>query len=186
MSKLSGEHLEKIIADCVLQKSKAQYKLFKHYYGMMMNICLRYASCYEDAQDILSEGFMKIFQHLPDYRSEGSFEAWMKTIVTHTALDYLRKYNSIQKFEYKDMSDIMDDSLYSGVENNALAKIAYQDILKLIQQLPNMSRTVFNMYAIDGYSHAEIAQILGMKEGTSHWHLNYARKTLQEMIKKCV
>lgn len=182
MNKQPEEDILQLIADCKRGKRKAMHRLFKTYYGSLFTVCMRYAHCYEDAQDMVNEGFMKIFAGLETYQPSGSFEAWMKTIMVNAALDYLRKYHHPAETVHYD--DVADDVLQHHDENEALAKLSTDELMQLIQQLPLMSRTVFNLYVFEDMPHAEIAKQLNIKEGTSHWHLNFARTKLKEAIMK--
>lgn len=182
MDRLTDKEVLQLIEDCQRGSRRAQHKLFKTYYGNLFCVCMRYAPCREDAEDILNEGFIKIFSALGTYRPTGSFEAWMKTIMVNTALDYLRKFrhdNDTVSYE-----EANDDVLKNYDENEALSKISIDELMALIQQLPTMSRMVFNLYVFDDMPHAEIAKQLNIKEGTSHWHLNFARTKLKEAIEK--
>lgn len=182
MNKLTENEVAQLIEGCKKGKRLAQHRLFKTYYGSLFAVCMRYANCYEDAQDMLNEGFVKIFEGLKNYQASGSFEAWMKTVMVNAALDYLRKYRTTA--DTVNYDDVTDDVLNQYEENEALSKISTDELLQLIQQLPLMSRTVFNMYVFDDIPHAEIAKALNIKEGTSHWHLNFARTKLKEEIQK--
>lgn len=182
MDKLNETEVLQLIKDCVRGSRKAQHKLFKTYYGSLFTVCMRYAPCREDAEDMLNEGFVKIFAALESYQPTGSFEAWLRTIMVNTALDYLRKYRHDN--EMLNYDDANDNVLKNYDENEALAKISIDELMALIQRLPTMSRTVFNLYVFDDMPHAEIAKQLNIKEGTSHWHLNFARAKLKEAIEK--
>lgn len=182
MNKQSRDEILQLIEDCKKGQRRAMHKLFKTFYGSLLTVCMRYAHCYEDAQDMVNEGFMKIFSALGTYQASGSFEAWMKTIMVNAALDYLRKYrHSTETVNY---DDVTDDVLQHHDENEALSKLSTDELMQLIQQLPQMSRTVFNLYVFEDMPHAEIAKLLNIKEGTSHWHLNFARTKLKEAIKE--
>lgn len=175
---------EQLIVDCIAQKRKAQHLLFKSYYGLMMSIALRYAHDHDEAQDMLNEGFIKVFANLSKYENRGSFEGWMRKVMVNTALDYLRK-NS-HHYETVPYEEINEGDAEIQIENSAMQNLTYNELMKCIQQLPTMSRNVFNLYIFEDYTHAEIADMLGMKEGTSHWHLNFARKKLKELIEQCI
>lgn len=175
---------EQLISDCIAQKRVAQHRLFKSYYGFMMSIALRYAHDEEEAQDMLNEGFMKVFSNLEKYKQTGSFEGWMRRVMVNTALDYLRR-NS-HHYETLPYDEISEQDIEIQVENSAMQNLTYNELMLCIQKLPTMSRNVFNLYVFDNYSHAEIAEMLGMKEGTSHWHLNFARNKLKEEIKRTI
>lgn len=180
MNKLTREEILQLIEDCKRGSRKAQHRLFKTYYGQLFAVCMRYASHEEEAQDMLNEGFLKIFTGIMNYEASGSFEAWMKTVAVNAALDYLRKYR--KQAEMVNYECLTDDVLNNHSENEALSKLSTDEIMRMIQSLPPMSRSVFNLSVFEGLSHAEIAQKLNIREGTSHWHLNFARNKLKEMI----
>lgn len=172
--------LTQLIADCKRGSHRAQHKLFKTYYSHMFGICMRYASNPDEAEDMLSEGFLKIFSNLEQYEETGSFEAWMKRVMTNAAIDFQRKYKTlIETVEYESVSEI---DLQRYDVNPALDKISSDELMELIQELPPVSRLVFNLYIFENYTHTEIAEKLNIKEGTSHWHLNFARNTLKKKI----
>jgi RNA polymerase sigma factor (sigma-70 family) len=177
------EYTEQDIIDgCRRNDRSLQEHLYKKYYSLFLKLCARYAKDMHDAEQLMQDGFLKIFNHINDYAGKGSFEGWMRRIVVNTCLDYLKsKYlkNSMQLH----FPDEIGDSGRFSVDNNALDKIALKDLLKIIQTLPPMSRTVFNLFVFDGYTHKEIGVILNMSEGTSQWHVNNARKNLQQKIK---
>lgn len=168
-----------LIADCLSQKRKAQYQLFKTYHNMMLNVCMRYADDSDEAKDILNEGFIKIFSNLEKYKQTGSLENWMKRVMTNTALDFHRRYKKMDTVSYE---AVTDSEIRSVSENTAISKLSYEELLHCIRRLPPVSRNVFNLYVFEEYNHKEIADMLGIKEGTSHWHLNFARKRLKELI----
>lgn len=149
---------------------------------MFMKLCARYAKDMHDAEQLLQDGFLKIFKNIDSYQGNGSFEGWMRRIMVNTCLDYLKSKqlkDSKQVYYPEAMSDTLTIS-----QNEALEKIALKDLLTIIQTLPPMSKTVFNLYIFEGYSHKEISKMLEISEGTSQWHVNNARKNLQEKIKK--
>lgn len=147
----------------------------------MMKVCLRYAGNYEDANEILNSGFLKVFTSIGTYNFLGSFEGWMRKIMVNTALDKIKS----EQTQKQNTLVVEDYSAYENevlVENEVVKNISGEAVLGLVNQLPPMSRSVFNLYVFDGYSHREIAQMLGIKEGTSHWHLMNARTLLKEKI----
>lgn len=173
--------LMRLLSDCLANKRRAQHKLFKRYYAQMFAVCMRYATNPDEAEDIVNEGFIKIFANLGKYEASGSFDAWLRKIMINSAIDYQRKYKTlVEKVEY----DAIDEMNFAASENDALSKMRADDLIKMIQELPAMSRTVFNLYVFEGFSHQEIAQQLNIKEGTSFWHLNNARTILKEKIRK--
>lgn len=173
--------LEELIESCIQKKTKAQHLFFKLFYSSLFSICLRYSNSYEEAEEILNEGFLKIFANLEKYQAGGSFEGWLKRIMVNTAIDYYRKHKL--NFKITNYEDVTD-AILPFEENSALGKMSGDEILVLIQELPPVSRQVFNLYIFEEYSHAEIAKMLNIKEGTSHWHLSFARSKLKEKIKE--
>lgn len=161
---------------------RAQQKLFKHFYSSMFRLCMRYADSTDEAEDMLSEGFLKVFSNLDKYENTGSFESWMKRVMINAALDHRRKY--APKAEMTDLADVAESEQIGYDVNAAVGALSSEAIISLIQQLPPMTRTVFNLFVFDGYSHAKIAQQMGISEGTSAWHVNAARTRLKNEIVK--
>lgn len=176
------KEIKQLIAGCCQNKHRAQHQLFKLFYGKVLAICMRYAKNEEEAEDMLNEGFLKIFANIDKYTDteEGSFNAWLKRVVVNAAIDYQRKYKTLISTTNYDDIPPMEIAAYD--ENTAISKLSADELLNMIQQLPPMSRNVFNLYIFENYSHTEIAQMLDIKEGTSHWHLNFARTKLKAMI----
>lgn len=174
--------IAQLIADCRQNNRKAQHRLFKLYYGKVLAICMRYAKSNEEAEDMLNEGFLKLFTNLEKYTTteKGSFNAWLKRVVVNAIIDYQRKYNTLINTAPLEAIPTMEMEHYD--ENSALSKLSTDELLGMVQQLPPMARSVFNLYIFENYSHTEIAQLLNIKEGTSHWHLNYARTKLKSMV----
>lgn len=169
------------VQDCRKGSTRAQHKLFKYFYGAAMSICMRYAGSTDEAADMLNEGFLKVFSNLDKYENSGSFEAWLKRVVCNTALDYRRRYD--KKVDFVDIDDVPDSCLSDYNVNDAISKISSNEIVRLIQQLPPVTRMVFNMFLFEGFSHREIAQQLDITENTSAWHVNSARNRLKEALK---
>jgi len=169
---------QKIIAGCLNGESWAQKKLYELHAPAMMSVCVRYVSNRETARDLLQDGFIKLFTKIDTYSGSGSFAGWIRRIFVTTALEYLRQKDALKQ------SESLDDYSYS-IENpdvSALDKIAADDLLKMITELPPGYRTVFNLYAIEGYSHLEIANILKVSENTSRSQFMRARKLLQQKV----
>ena len=169
------------VHDCRKGNTRAQHKLFKYFYGSVMNVCMRYAGSTDEAVDMLNEGFLKVFSNLDKYENSGSFEAWLKRVVCNAALDYRRRYD--KKVELVDIDEVQDSHLSDFNVNDAISNISSNEIVGLIQQLPPVTRTVFNMFVFEGFSHREIAQQLNISESTSAWHVNNARYRLKEALK---
>ncbi len=166
-----------LIAACVAKESWAQQKLYEQHYPKLMAICLRYASHQDEALDILHEGFIKIFKNLDKYQPNTSLLAWMKTVVINTAIDHLRK---MAKQRTEDI-DLVFSIEADNVDAHSI--INEKDILKCIQLLTPAYRSVFNLYVLEGYSHKEIGDLLGITESTSRSNLVKARTKLKEMLK---
>lgn len=170
---------ETLIKKCASGNSLAQKAFYDKFAGKMMGVCLRYTNGYEEAQDVLQDGFIKIFNHLPDYQQKGSLEGWVRRIIVNTALDHYRK----NKKYIKDVS--VDDVDYMLEKKEFIVEsLQAEDLLKIIHQLPAGYKMVFNLFAIEGYSHKEIAQQLDITESTSKSQYSRARKLLREIIEK--
>ena len=169
--------LEELAAKCSGSDSAAQRQLFDALAPKMLSVCLRYAGDRMVAEDLLQDGFVTLFTHLDSYTGSGSFEGWARKIFVNTALMYLRKKDALKGSE-----DIAEARSLASGDSSAVEKIGYKELMKLIASLPADARTVFNMYVIEGYSHKEIAEALGITEATSRSKLQRARIRLQEMI----
>jgi RNA polymerase sigma-70 factor (ECF subfamily) len=146
------------------------------YSPKMFGVCLRYSGHQEDAQDILQEGFIKVYRNLEKFRREGSFEGWMRRIFVNTAIEHYRKSTNLYPVSESQENNVEDK------EWNAFDKLALKDLVKLIQTLSPGYRTVFNLYVVEGYTHREIAEMMGISEGTSKSQLARAKAILQNLI----
>lgn len=173
---LTTKEEKELVTGCLRGEAASQKKLFDIFSGKMYAVCLRYATEYNLAQDFLQEGFIRVYNKLSQFRHEGSLEGWMRRIFVHTAIEYFRK----QKIKLEEINEeayqLKDDY------NEILSKLNVQDLLSLIGTLPNGYRTVFNLYVIEGYSHMEIANILGVSESTSKTQLRKARLMLMDKL----
>jgi RNA polymerase sigma-70 factor (ECF subfamily) len=167
-----------LIRGCIDGDRRMQEELYRRFSAKMYAVCLRYAGNADDAQDILQDGFVKIFKNLDRFRSEGSFEGWIRRIFVNTAIEHLRRRTYLTPIAEKEENTI------PYKEKTALDRLGEKDILKLISQLSPGYRTVFNMYVVEGYTHKEIGDLLGISEGTSKSQLARARMILQEMVVK--
>lgn len=175
----TDHQIEEMISRCSKNDNEAQMWVFKTYYSKLMTICLRYTDDEDDAKDILNEGYLKIFQNLSKFNHDGSFEGWLKRIMSNTAIDFIRKNHKYRNTQpIHSLPDLPDTDGYA----DAISVISEKELLLLIRKLPPMSRSVFNLSVFENYSHKEIAEMLGMKEGTSMWHLNNARNILKKQI----
>jgi len=168
---------DEIINGCLKRKRKAQKALFEKYHASLMGICMRYSKSKSEAEDILLMGFTRIFKKINTYSGKGSFEGWMKKIVVHIAIDNFRKNN--KHYFHQSIEDSLIDPEYADyIPDN----LTLSEILNTIQNLPNGYRMVFNLFAIEGYSHKEIAQMLEITESTSKTQYLKARKKLQVIL----
>ena len=170
---------QSLIAVCIKGNQIAQKTLFESFSPKFFALCLRYMKSTDDAEDVLQEGMVKIFTKLPEYSGTGSFEGWMRRIIVNTCLDQIRKNQklkfdvSIDKEEYK-----------LSMNAHILENMSANELIEEIKKMPPGYRVVFNMFAIEGYSHQEIAQKLGVKESTSKSQYLRARAYLKERINK--
>ncbi|MCL2097472.1 MAG: RNA polymerase sigma factor [Bacteroidales bacterium] len=171
---------EELIAGCVRGNSAAQRQLYEKYAPKMMGVCLRYAGNRETARDLLHDGFIRLFYKINTYKGDGSFEGWMRRLFINTALEYLRKKDILDK--YSEYSMIEQSADYSVLE-----RLSMNDLVAHIAAMPAGFRMVFNLYAVEGYSHFEIAKMLNISESTSRSQYtrarNYLRKTVEENVK---
>ncbi len=165
-----------IIKGCINGSAKYQEMLYTTYSPLMFGICLRYAKEYHQAEDILQEGFIKVFKNIMKYRGDGSFEGWLKRIFVNTAIEHYRRSVSMYPIIEVENNNI------PTVKNNILESLAAEDLMGLINKLAHGYKTIFSLYVIEGYSHKEIAQLLSISEGTSKSQLARARYILQNMI----
>ncbi len=169
---------EKTLAEaCVKGDYRAQKKLYHLYAPQMMGVCMRYSEGIADAEDILQEGFIKVFEHLNSYTGSGALGGWIRRIMINTALQRYRENKNVHMVR-------LDDSAVHLMEvsDDALERLSAGELLIKIQQLPIGFRTVFNLYAIEGYKHQEIAAMLGINEGTSKSQYSRSKALLREMI----
>ena len=158
------------------QDPKAQRQVYEKYSSRMLGLCFRYVSDEMIAEDVMIEGFLKVFSKIEQFNEEGSFEGWIRRIMVNEALGYLRK-------QKRNPEDAMSDEA-ANIPDYALAdqNLDAEELLNLIGELPTGYRTVFNLYAIEGYSHSEIAELMGITESTSKSQLHRARALLQKMV----
>lgn len=167
-----------LVKKCLMNDSGAQELLYRRYASKMLGVCLRYAKNRMEAEDILQEGYIKVFKNLNTYKGEGSLEGWVRRIMVNTAINFYRA--SIKYVQSLD-DDEMNDKNLPNVSMNDL--LSTKELLKIIQELPEGYRVVFNLYAVEGYSHKEIAAILDVSESTSKSQLSRARVALQNKLK---
>ena len=168
-----------LLKDCLKEKPEAQRMLYEHFAPSMLGVCFRYTKSIHDAQDILQDGFVKVFKHLKQYKSEGELGAWIRRIMVNTALTYLK---SSRNYQFDMLFDEMPLHLVST--DNPDMILETKDLTKLIRQLPTGFQTIFNLHAVEGYKHVEIATLLGISDSTSRSQYARARSLLIQWIEK--
>ncbi len=166
-----------LIKGCISSDRRMQEELYRRFSPRMYAVCLRYAGNAEEAEDILQEGFIKVFKKMDSFRNEGSFEGWIRRIFVNTAIEHFRRKKYLLPVTEKEENTI------EGKYTSVLDELGAKDILALIQELSPGYRTVFNMYVVEGYTHKEIADQLGISEGTSKSQLSRAKVILQDMVR---
>lgn len=166
-----------LIKGCLEGNRRMQEELYQRFSPRMYAVCLRYAGNAEEAADILQDGFIKVFKKLDSYRGEGSFEGWIRRIFVNTAIEQFRRKKYLQPVTEK------EENTLEGDYTSALDQLGAKDIMALIQDLSPGYRTVFNLYVVEGYSHKEIGDMLGISEGTSKSQLSRAKVILQDMVR---
>ena len=168
--------LQDVIAGCKKNRLKDQEKFYKHFYGYAMSVCLIYSDQKEDAVEILNDGFMKIFKYLKNQKEQGSLKSWIRRIMINTAIDHYRKNK-----KFRNQQSLANDFSVKG-DHEIYGNLTAAEILSLVKKLPNAHRTVFNLYVLEGYSHKEIAESLGISPSTSRSNLSYANKQLRKLL----
>ncbi len=167
-----------LIESCKSNNRDAQYKLYSLLSGKMFAVCLRYAKNREAAEDLLQEGFVKVFINIDKFRGDGSFEGWVRRIIVNTAVEHYRK--STKMYPVMNVDDINKDIPWADTGD----ELELEDLMKMIDKLSHGYKTVFNLYVVEGFSHKEIGEMLEISEGTSKSQLARARYLLMDMVKK--
>jgi len=177
-----NSELQQLISLCIKQDRKAESALYKYCFTKLMPICHKYYKSKDDSVEQLNKTYLKILNNLSKFDETKSFDAWIKTIAVNTIIDEFRVNNKRNAlFIDKDYEEAALN-YHSFNLNEAEAKLTADDIQVQIQKLPDSSKMVFNLFTVDGYSHKEIGEMLGINEGTSKWHLNNARKILKKKL----
>jgi RNA polymerase sigma factor (sigma-70 family) len=167
---------KELIEGCVRKDTRCQRALFERYAGTMLSVCRRYASDQKEAEDMLQETFIRVFSYVDQFKFQGSLEGWIKRITVNASLRVLQN----KKVRFSEIKE--DHHEYPTVDAFALSSLGAAELLKLISHLPDGYRTVFNLYAIEGYTHEEIADLLHIKPASSRSQLSKARSLLKEQI----
>jgi len=170
---------QQLLKECLKRKPEAQKRLYDHFAPSMLGVCFRYTKSLSDAEEVLHEGFIKVFTRLNQFKSDGELGGWIRKIMVNTALNFLK---TNQKYRYDLSFDEMP--LHVVSTENPAVNLQAKELAELIRQLPTGFQTIFNLYAVEGYKHAEIASMLGITEGTSRSQYARARIILIEWIEK--
>ena len=171
------ELYNQLIDGCLKNNREAQYKLYNLLSSKMFAVCLRYAKNREAAEDILQDGFVKVFTNIEKFRGDGSFEGWVRRIIVNTAVEYYRK--SVKMYPVVNVDDINKEIPWQDTGDT----LEMEDVMNMINKLSTGYRTIFNLYVVEGYSHKEIGEMLQINEGTSKSQLARARYLLMDMVK---
>lgn len=164
------------VQGCVQQKMAFQQQFYTHFYPIMMSTVYRYTNDKDEAVSILNNGFLRVFKNIGSFKFEGSLEGWVRRIIIHSVSDYFR-YKKLPQEIFKE--DLPEQKTINEVIE---CRFDYNILLQLLNQLPESTRLVINLFIVDGFGHKEIAQMLGITENTSKWHVNNGRKILQEKL----
>jgi RNA polymerase sigma factor (sigma-70 family) len=176
LERKNEENLEFIVQGCIKKKEKFQELLYKKFFGYALSVALIYNHQRSDAMEVVDDSFVKIFSKIGKYDSSKQFNGWLRKIVINTSIDYLRRNNKNHLFVEPEKYPIPDET------PNAISLLATQDILEILNQLPQYHKTVFCLYEIEGYSHEEIAEQLGIPVSSSRVYLTRAKKQLRELF----
>ena len=173
----SADNLDSVIKACIEHNNQAQRTLIELFFGYSKSICLRYTSNKQEVEEIINDGFLKVFTNLAKYDSTQPFKAWLRTIMVNTAIDY---YRSNKKYQ---LQISIDDVTLTDFDDDIISQLSVEEMMGLVRKLSPTYRMVFMLYVVEGYKHREIAERLGIQEGTSKSNLQDARHKLQEMIR---
>jgi RNA polymerase sigma factor (sigma-70 family) len=170
---------QQVVKNCLRGDGAAQKQLYEHFAGAMLGVCYRYTKSLVDAEDVLQEGFIMVFRNLHQFSFSGELGGWIRRIMVNTAINYLKKHSRYQ-------ADLLftDGALHPVSDDDPEVILSTKELAELIRQLPPGYQTIFNLHAVEGYSHVEIGKILGIKEGTSRSQYARARSLLISWIKK--
>ena len=174
--KIKQKHT-RLINGCKANDRRCQEELYRMFFDKMLAMCRRYTQDEDQLISIINDGFLKVFKKIDTFKGEGSFEGWIRRLVFSSLSDFFRKENKYLKFMIFDTPD-------SEYNSSSEESLYYQDIINLLELLPEKTREVFHKYAIEGYTHKDIGKEMQISEGTSKWHLSEARKKLQQLLKE--
>jgi RNA polymerase sigma factor (sigma-70 family) len=164
---------QKLVKDCLKGKSQAQRELYELFAQPMLGVCYRYTRSVRDAEDVLQEGFIKVFHHLQQYKQEGNLGAWIRRIMVNTALNYLKRNR-----KYQEEMFFTEEYLHPVTDDDPAIRLQAKELADLIRQLPQGYQVIFNLHAVEGFTHVEIGEMLGISDGTSRSQYSRARNLL--------
>ncbi|TWR28283.1 sigma-70 family RNA polymerase sigma factor [Mucilaginibacter achroorhodeus] len=173
---MGEEELRELVSGCLKDDRLSQKLLYKAFYGFAMGICLRYANNRYEASEVMNQGFFKVFKNLEKYDRAKPFKAWLGRIMVNTSIDYYRANLKVAYTEELDKAEHVNDNDYAD------KNLSYNELLEMVTRLPRAYRTIFNLFAIEGYTHEEIGEMLNISVGTSKSNLHKAREKLKVMI----
>ncbi len=173
------DQTRKLIDACLRCEEAAQKQLYDTYAKQMLGVCYRFTKSIEDAEDVLQEGFIRVFRNLDKYKGEGELGAWIRRIMVNAALNFLKKHQA-----YRDELIIREEHMHPVSDANPAVTLQAKELVHLVRQLPAGYQTIFNLYAVEGYSHVEIGKMMGISEGTSRSQYMRARNLLITWIEK--
>lgn len=179
MKSVNDQELANIIKGCIKWQRKSQKALYQEFYAYSLSICLRFADHRIEAEEMLNDGFLKVFQNISTYESDKEFKPWLRKIMVNTAINHYHKNK-----RYKQTENLEDRIGDFAQKEEINGDINYKELVQLVQRLSPQYRTVFNLYVLEGYKHQEIAELLDITEGTSKSNLAKAKKVLQGMLEK--
>ncbi|NLA23751.1 MAG: RNA polymerase sigma factor [Bacteroidales bacterium] len=176
----SWDNVKEIVDGCIKGDTQCQRVLYENLYRKMLGVCMRYSSCTEEAEDLLHDGFIKVFEKMKYYKHSGSLEGWIRRVIVNNAIDYLRKrkHEFLSREDDNVFENIIDDE-DDNISEMKIANMQAERILELIQKLSPSYRAVFNLYVIENYSHKEISEMLGISIGSSKSNLSKAKAKLR-------
>jgi len=164
---------QKLVKDCLKGKSQAQRELYELFAQTMLGVCYRYTRSVRDAEDVLQEGFIKVFHHLAQYKQQGELGAWIRRIMVNTALNYLKRNR-----KYQEEMFFTEEYLHPVTDDDPAIRLQAKELADLIRQLPQGYQVIFNLHAVEGFTHVEIGEMLGISDGTSRSQYSRARNLL--------
>lgn len=173
--KMDPETEKQIVEGCIANDRRSQERLYRQHFPAMMRMCMRYAKDRDTAMEIVNAGFLRVFKKLHTFSFNGSLEGWIRRLVFHALSDHFKK--NAKPVHFLDIED-----RDSPTRSYSLSNLYLEDILKLVEMLPDATQRVFQLYAIEGYTHVEIAELTNISVGTSKWHLANARKKLKQLM----